>query len=279
LQQERDRDSNQLASINEENVSLKNRPSEVLKLRGEVGTLRDQKAQLGGTAAISKLTATPEVRQLMHDQQKAGMAAIYKGLATQMKLNPDQTEKLNNLLADHVMQDIDYITTALHDKTPVDQANQAFANDTALIAQEIQDLFGADAASQYKDYNKNLLSSLTSQQFEDQLTGSDSEKKDKVEKLRLAIQQEAQSAVANAGLPSDFQTVPILNLVNILSEQQADQNVKLLQSIYQSVAGSAGAYLSPDEITKFQTFTGKAVNNNVAALKANRSLMAPISSQ
>jgi RNA polymerase sigma factor (sigma-70 family) len=279
LQQDRDSASNELASIKEENAGLKNRPNEVLKLRGEVGTLRDQKAQLGGTAAISKLTATPEVRQLMHDQQKAGMGMIYKQLTDQLKLKPDQTEKFNNLLADHVMQDVDYITTALHDKTPVDQASQAFASDNAAIEQEIQDSFGADAAAQYKDYNKNLLANLSSQQFQDELTGSDSEKKEKTEKLRLAIQQEVQSTLASANLPADFQTVPILNFVNILSEQQADQNVKLLQGIYQRVAGNAAAFLSPDEIAKYQTITTKAVNNNIAALKANRSLMAPIGNQ
>ena len=107
LKKERDSASNELASLTAENATLKNRPTEVLKLRGQVGTLQDQKNKLGETAAISKLTATPEVRQLMRDQQKAGMSMIYKQFAQQAKLDPDQTEKFNNLLADHIMQDVD----------------------------------------------------------------------------------------------------------------------------------------------------------------------------
>jgi RNA polymerase sigma factor (sigma-70 family) len=278
LQQERDQATNDLASIKEENATLKSRPTEVLKLRGEVGTLRDQKAQLGATTAISRMTATPEARQLLHDQQKAGMGMIYKQFAQQMKLDPDQTEKLNNLLADYVMQNVDQVTSALRDKTPADQLRQVFAGENASLEQNVQDLLGADAAAQYRDYTRNLLGNLTADQFKDSLTGSADEKSAKVEQLRQSLLLETQSTLAAAGLPPDFQTVPMLNFVNIASEQQAGENLKLLQGIFQRVTASASGYLSPDEITKFQAFVSKAVANNTAALNMNRVVMAPISS-
>lgn len=279
LKQERDAATNELASLEKENANLKNRPTEVLKLRGEVGTLQEQKTKLGQTAAISKLTATPEVRQLMREQQKMGMAAIYKEFSGKMKLDKDQTDKLNNLLADHVLQDVDYITTALRDKTSVDEMTRAFAGGNAALEQSIQEMLGADGLAQYKDYSKNLLGNLSSMQFASELTGSDEEKKTKTEKLRLAIDQQMQSALASAGLPADFQAVPILNFINIASESQAEQNLKFLDSIYQGVAAKAGSYLSADEIAAFQAFAAKAHSNSDAALKANRSLMAPIGGQ
>jgi len=279
LQQQRDAASNELASLKEENATLKNRPTEVLKLRGEVGTLQDQKARLGATTAISKMTSTPEARQLLHDQQKAGMGAAYKQLAKELKLTPDQTDKLNDLLADYVMRNVDQITTALRDKPPLDQLNQVFAGENATLDQNIQDMLGADGLAKFQDYSKNLLSTLTVDQFKDSFTGSDDEKSAKAEKLRQAIQQESQSAIASAGLPADFQTIPMLNFVNIASEQQADANVKLLQGIYQRVVSGAGSYLTPEEITKLQTFTSKAIANNTAALNMNRVVMAPIGNQ
>ena len=279
LQEERDQASNSLVSIQEENVALKNRPAEVLKLRGEVGKLRGEKAQLGDTTAISKMTATPEARQLLHDQQKVGMSMIYKQFTEQMKLTPDQAEKFNNLLADHIMQNVDNVTAALHDKTPPNQLSQIFDGENASLEQNIQGLLGADAAAQYRDYTRNLLGNLTAQQFADSLVGTDAEKKAKADQLRQAIEQETQSTLANAGLPADFQTVPILNFINIADEQQAEQNVKLLQGIYQRVAAGAGSYLSPDEIAALQKFADKAVANNIAAVKMNRVVMAPISSR
>jgi RNA polymerase sigma factor (sigma-70 family) len=279
LQKERDAATNELASVNQENATLKNRPNEVLKLRGQVGTLQDEKNKLGQTAAISKMTATPEARELLHDQQKIGMAAAYKQLAKDLKLTPDQTEKLNDLLADYVMRNVDQITTALRDKPSPEQLNQIFGAENATLNQKVQELVGADGVAKFDDYNKNLLSNLTVDQFKSNFTGSDDEKSAKAEKLREAIQQASQSALASAGLPADFQTIPMLNFINIASEQQADQSVKLLQGIYQQVTGGAGGYLSPDEIAKFQTFIGKAIGNNNAALNMNRVVMAPIGNQ
>ncbi len=279
LKQERDAASNELASVEKENATLKNRPSEVLKLRGQVGTLQDQNNKLGQTAAINKMTATPEARQLLHDQQKVGMGMAYKQLAKDLKLTPDQTEKLNDVLADYVMRNVDQITTALRDKPTGDQLNQMFASENATLNENIQDLAGADGLAKFEDYNKHLLSNLTVDQFKDSFTGSDDEKKAKADQLRQAIQQASQSAIAGAGLPADYQTVPMLNFVNIASEAQGNASVKLLQGIFGNVVSGAGSYMTPDEIAKLQTFVNKAIANNTAALNMNRVVMAPIASQ
>jgi RNA polymerase sigma factor (sigma-70 family) len=279
LQQERDQASNALTSAREENVALKNRPTEVLKLRGQVGQLQSEKAQLRTNSTLSRLTATPEARALVREQQKAGMAAIYKDLTKGMKLTSDQADKFNDLLADHIMQGIDDVTAGIRDKTAPEQLSQIFASDNASLNQSIQDLLGADALAQYQDYTKNLLGTLTTMQFADSLTGSDDEKKAKETQLKQSIEREIQSTLANSGLPADFQTVPVLNFVNIASEQQAAQNLQLLQGIYQRVAAGAPSYLSPDEMTKFQAFITKAIANSTTALSMNRTMMSPISSQ
>ena len=279
LQQERDQASNALASARQENATLKSHPTEVLKLRGQVGELRDEKAQLSATTPLSKLMSTPEARALVREQQKVGMAAIYKDLTKQIKLTSDQTEKFNDLLADHIMQDIDYVTAAIRDKTTSDQLSQIFASDNASLDQNIQNLLGADALAQYQDFTKNLLANITAQQFGDSLTGSTDDKQAKAAQLRQAIEQETQSAVASAGLPADFQALPILNFVNIASQQQADQDVQLVQGIYQRVIAGASSYLSADELTKLQAFTSKAIANYRGLLNINRAQMSPISSQ
>ena len=124
-----------------------------------------------------------------------------------------------------------------------------------------------------------MLSTLSVEQFKSNFTGSDDEKNAKADKLRQAIQQETQSALASAGLSSDFQPIPMLNFVNIASEQQASQSLKLLEDIYQRVTSGVSAYLTPDEMTKLQVFTSKAMANSTAALNMNRVVMAPIGNQ
>jgi len=277
LQYERDRATNALAALAAEQASTKKGPNEVLKLRGEVGRLRQENAQMGSSSALSKVTANPQARQMLRDQQKMGMSAIYHGFAQQLKLDTEQTAKLNDLLADHIMSDVDHVTTALRDKPTSEQLNQTMAAQEATLQGKIEALLGADGLSQYQDYTKNLLSTLTSQQFQGLLTGSAEEKEAKAKQLRQVLQEEAQAAVAAAGLPADYQTVPILNLANIASEDAGDRSLKLLGDIYARATTRTKSFLSEAELAKFQEFQTTAVNNNRAALTLNRTMMAPIS--
>jgi RNA polymerase sigma factor (sigma-70 family) len=277
LQRERDRATNALAALATEDAVRRKSPNEVLKLRGEVGRLRQENAQIGSTNALSKATANPEARKILRDTQKFGMATIYKGFAQKMKLAPDQTDKLNDLLADHIMNDVDHVTTMLRDKPTPEQIDALFATQDAALQQQVEALLGQDGLAQYQDYTKNLLSTLTAEQFKSLLTGTDTEKEQKSNQLRVAIQSGAQAALADAGLPADYQTVPMLNFRNIVSEQAADQSLKLLDDIYQRAAGAGSAFLTAEEIAKFQEFKKAALNSSRGAITLNRTMMAPIS--
>jgi RNA polymerase sigma factor (sigma-70 family) len=278
LQRERDRATNALAAQVAENATLRTtNPNPVLKLRGEVSRLRRENAELGSATAISKVTANPEARKMLRDQQKMGMGIIYKTFAQSVKLNSEQTDKFNDVLADDIMDQVNLVTTALRDKPTPEQLNQLFGDQQAGLQQKLQELLGPDGLTQYQDYNKNLLSTLTADQFKGQLTGSDTEKADKAKQLSQVMQEEAQAALAGAGLPADYQTVPMLNLRNIASEQQGDQSLKLLDDIFQRAATRAASFLSPEELAKFQEFRTTGVSLNRTSLTMNRTFMAPIS--
>ena len=140
LQRDRDRATNALAALTAENAALKKNPNDVLRLRGEVGRLRQENAAMGSSSALSKVTAKAESRKLLRDQQKLGMGMIYKGFAKQMNLTKDQTDKLNDLLADHIMEDVGQVTTVLRDKPPAQQLNALFAAQEAALQDQVQAL-------------------------------------------------------------------------------------------------------------------------------------------
>jgi RNA polymerase sigma factor (sigma-70 family) len=276
LRRERDRATNALAAAKAESAELNKNPYEVLKLRGEVGRLRQENASLGSKSGLSKVTANPESRKMLRDQQKMGMSVIYKGLAQQLKLTSEQTDKVNDLLADHIMENVGYVTTALREKLTPEQINGLFAAQEQALQEQMQSLLGQDGLAQYQDYTKNLLGTLTAEQFKGMLTGDDAAKAAKANQVSQAMQQAVQAALASAGLPPDYQTVPILNFRNIASEQEGDLSLKLLEDIYQQAASLAGSFLSSDELSKFQEFKTTAINNNRAALSINRNMMEPI---
>jgi RNA polymerase sigma factor (sigma-70 family) len=279
LQQERDDATNRLAGLRDELAAAKKSPAEVVKLRGEVGQLRRENADINSSSALSKITATPESRKLIRDQQKLGMKVIYGDFAKQMNLSPEATDKFNDMMADGVMDNIDLITQALHDGKSQAEVDQMFAAADTAMQQKVQAMLGDDGLAQYKAYTQNLLSTLSAQQFGAMLTGDDAAKTQIQNQMQQLIQQQTAAALKNAGLPPDFQAVPILNFANIASEDQANQSLNLLDSIYSNVAANAASFLTPDQQASFQKFQTNAVNNSRLALDMNRKLMAPLSQQ
>jgi len=253
---------------------------ELLKLRGEVGRLRREVADVAssktnGPSALSGVTSNPEMWKALREQQKAGLGAVYKEFAKRVKLPKEQEEKLTDLLADNVMDNIDQIMAVLREGMSPAQMQSVFAAQDAAVAEKVRGLLGPENFSQYQDYTRDLASRLTAEQFKSKLSGDQPVKDEKAKQLFQLLQEETQRTLADAGLSLDFQTVPSLNFRNFASEAEADKSLKLLDDIYSRAADRAGTFLSPEEIAKFNEFRTQAINQNRVILAMNRKLMAP----
>lgn len=276
LQEERDKATNIAAALSAENATLKKRPTEVVKLRGEMGRLRQEKTDIASKTPLSKITANPEMKKLIRDQQKTGMTYIYKGLTKKLNLSEEQSDKFNDLLADSVMENIDRITEVLHDGKTGDALNRVFNDQDAATEAKLATLIGLDGVAQYKEYSKDLISSLTSEQFKPMLTGDKAANEEKITQLAKDVTAETQAALAAAGLPPDYQAVPMLNFRNIASESLGDQSIAMLDGIFEKVSVKAADYLTAEDLKKFGEFRALAMKNNRGALSLNRTMMAPI---
>ena len=279
LQRERDAAKKQQMALTAELDKAKQplKDTEILRLRGQVGALKQEKQMSGQKSPLNKITADPATRKLMRDQQKLGMTMLYSDLVKNLKLEPEATEKFNDLLADQVMEGIDIITQALQDKKSQREVDQLFTNQEADLNNKVQALLGQEGAAQYQEYSKNLLTSLTVQQFEGSLTGDKEAKAGKKQQLMAAMQEETKAGLSGAGLSADFQVLPMLNFRNIASEEQEAVSMKVMDGIYARVATRAAGFLEEGELKKFQEFRAKAQENNRMMLIMNRKMMAPIS--
>jgi hypothetical protein len=222
------------------------------------------------------MTETPEARKFMREQQKGAMAQIYMKFAKDLSLGDEKREALNDLLADNIMENIDLITTVLRDKPGAAETERLFAQYETDLKSKAESLLGAEAYPRYQEYTRDLASMLTAEQFSAKLTGEKAEKDTKKTQLLNLLREEVRSALASAGLPADFQVVPILNFRNIASETEAERNLKLLDQIYAGVAARGSGFLSPEELKKFEEFRNLAIEQNRAGLTMNRKLMAPL---
>lgn len=260
--------------------TVTNNPSlELLRLRGEVARLRQEvmseRQRTNGPSALSGIKADPQMWKVIRDQQKVGMASIYKDFAKKLKLPEEQTEKLADLLADNVMENIDHITTVLRDGMTPAQMEPIFAGQEAAMLEKIQELLGPEALSQYQEYTKRLASNITAEQFKGSLSGEKSEQEAKARQLYDVMLAETQQALIDAGLPADYQTLPILNFRNIASETEAEKNLKLMDSVYERAVAKSSGFLNPEEVTKFEEFRAKAISQQRMVLKMNRTMMSP----
>jgi RNA polymerase sigma factor (sigma-70 family) len=281
---ENQRLSNQLAK-----ATVATRPAaetdknELLKLRGEVGSLRrttedavaSAKAKSDPPSVMSGLTQNPEMAKMIRDQQKMALSMVYKTFAEKTKLPKETSDRLNDMLADHVMTNINHITAMLKEgKTAADMEKVFTAQETELNL-DLEKLLGPDQFAKYQDYNQNLLSFLTAEQFKGMLEGDNKVKEERSRELLKAMQEESAKALAAAGLPATYQTVPTLNFRNIALEESGEKNIKLMDSIYENVVNRLGSTWDAKEIEKLNEFRNIAVRNNRLALTVNRKIMAP----
>ena len=255
---------------------------ELMKLRGEVGVLKKTANQAeavvnaGKQSPLSGITANPEMSKVIRDQQKMGLSAIYKTFGKNANLPAEKQEAFNDLLADEVMIGIDHITAGLRDGKTPQEMDQIFTQHEAATDAKVKALVGDEAFTQYQEYNRNLVSSITAEQFKAMSLKGEKEAKDaKTKQLYELLEQEKQRTLAAAGLPADYQLVPTLNFRNFASDDFSERNLKLLDSVYEQVQNQAHGFLSPEEVEKFGEFRKMAVNNNRLALSVNRKLMAP----
>jgi RNA polymerase sigma factor (sigma-70 family) len=276
LQDERDKATNLVEALTEQVAEMKKHPAEVVKLRGDVGRLRQERNAIASSNALSKLTASPEMRKMIRDQQKAGLSALYEDLAKSLNLTDDQKGKFNDLLADHVMDDIDRITELLRDGKSSAEVNQAFNDQDKALEAKLQELIGPDGVAQYEEYSKNMLGKLMALQFGPMLTADDPSKKDIVTRVSQDVQNEMQAEMAAAGLPPNYQSVPILNFRNIASEQIQDQSLNMVDSVFTKVEQNAASYMTPGDLKKLQDFHAQALQTSKMTISMNRTMMAPI---
>jgi RNA polymerase sigma factor (sigma-70 family) len=277
LERERSDATKRLAALAEELARVKKNPSEVLRLRGEVGVLRQEKAIAAGESAASRVLADPETRKAIHERNKTSMSALYSGLALRLKLTPEQTGQLNDLLSDHAMDSAELVTRALRDGRSQAEARQIFSASDAALQARVQALLGDDGLAQYRDYTKNLGSTVFIETFAPSLTGDPATVADKKSRLLQIMQEMTQSAVAAAGLPADYQTFTVMNPCNFVSEEEAAQSLQLKDNIFGEVAARARAFLTADELNKFQDYRTNAIKNTQNFLLMERKLMSPVS--
>jgi RNA polymerase sigma factor (sigma-70 family) len=159
LQQERDDASNRLATASASESKPEQKPSEVLKLRGQVGALQHTLSSISATntpkSGIAKMMSDPTMREYIHQYQAKMIRERYEPLFKELKLSPENAEKFTQLIGDIWAKGTDAAsgggeTTVQHVKEAVEKANQ-----------ELQSMLGETGLARYNEFNMEIPARTT----------------------------------------------------------------------------------------------------------------------
>src|SRR5204863_9128458 len=104
---------------------------------------------------IGKMMKDPAMREMMREQQKAMINMMYGGLFKDMKLSPDEKDKLKSLLTDAQMKNIESAQGLLggeaKDGTAGEDAGKQIADSKKQMNDEIKSLLGDERFAQYQE--------------------------------------------------------------------------------------------------------------------------------
>lgn len=235
--------SNLMAYAQQLKSSLKNGESEAGEEPGLFG------GGMGGM--LGKMMKDPAMRDFMKDQQKTVINQMYAGLFKEMKLTPDEREKLKSILIESQMKNVDLAQGMFGEgKTGVAVAvGQQISDASKETEGEIKALLGEDRFGQYENYQKTMGERMQLDQFKNQLS-SEAPLSEEQTKQLLELMQSEKSAV-----PMAVPTPPTSGEVTeIFTAEVLEKQIKWAEDYNRRVLEGAGKILTADQLKQYQAF-------------------------
>lgn len=171
FQRERDQTRQEIDGLQQELARLTpaKRSSEVLQLRGQVGSLRQQLASSQQSAAapqasMAKLFEDPAARQYMQKAMQEKLRSLFLPLFQELNLAPDQRDKVLDLLVEQGSQQLARMTSAAQGKPST--------NESTDINLRLAEVLGPAGFTRYQEYGGEIPARSTISLLEAQLEGA-----------------------------------------------------------------------------------------------------------
>jgi RNA polymerase sigma factor (sigma-70 family) len=252
-EQERAQASAQLAALTEENARLKSgrSESEVLKLRGQVGALRQQvnsnetKAS-EGSGGIAKLMNDPATKEYMRKAMADKMKSLYADFIKELKLTPEQTERFVQLLCDAGSKSLTQLTAAA-----MGAPNQADADASQETGRQLQALLGDAGSARFKEFSDEMPARATLALLNDQLGATPLSNGESADLIQIIKAEPAELTRGVLGGPDKAFSGSQADIDSFL-QQVAQSNQHILQQ--------AGSLLNPNQLAALDSVLTKAID-------------------
>jgi hypothetical protein len=252
LEQEHTQAAQQLAALKEENARLKSGPSatELLKLRGQVGVLRQRAATNDAKAApasgLAKMMSDPAMKEYVRQAQLQRLRSLYADLFKELQLTPEQTDQFLQLSVGKASTFLAKFTAPAQgapDPAPAEAANDRESQMRALL--------GDAGYARYNEFSDELPARSTVSLLNSQLGASP-----------LNNEQSASLIQVVKAEPSDL-TAGIMGAPDkafLGSQADIDSFLDQVAASNQRIEQQAANFLSADQLAALNNVLTNSIN-------------------
>ena len=262
LQRERDDASNRLAALGDEITNLKaeQKQAELLRLRGQVGTLRNQLATTEAkmnspSSGFAKMMNDPAMKDFIHVKMQDVLKHRYSPLFQELKLTPEQIDKFLQLASDLGTRNAQRLAASPPAGTGPAEPAQAEAGPNAEFERQLASVLGESGMARFKEFSLEVPARATVDLLNVQLGGS---KLSDEQTARLFQVVKAEPFELTHGIAGD----PDQALFG--SQADIDNYLRRVAESNQRVLQQAGGFLNPEQLAALNTVLTDGVNARIA---------------
>ena len=264
LQRERDEASNRLAALTDEIARFRaeQKQAEVLRLRGQVGTLKSQlastEAKMNSPASgIAKLFSDPTMKPFMQVAMQDMIKRRYGPLFQELKLTPEQADRVIQLMSAHFTGGVERLVArqqAGAGASPVQPA-QTEAEQNAEFGRQLASVLGPNGIARFQEFSTEIPARTVLDQLNGQLGGSELSD-EQTARLFQAVKAEPNELTKGiTGEPDEAFFRSQADIDNLL-RKVAESNQRVLQQ--------AAQFLNPEQLAALNTVLSNGINARIA---------------
>jgi RNA polymerase sigma factor (sigma-70 family) len=263
LQSERDEATNRLAAIADELAHLKSalNQNEVLRLRGTVGSLRQQLASAKSnspSSGFAKMMNDPAMREYIGQAMLDMIKRRYGPLMEELKLTPDQMDQFVQVINGQFQKGIQRLALA-QGKATVAGATRVEADRQGELEQQLGSLLGESGLARFNEFSHDLPASTTVSLLDSQLGAN---KLSEQQRSRLFQVVKAEPFDLTHGITGD------LDQAFFGSPAEADAYLSRISESNQRVLNEAGNFLNPEQVAALNTVLTNGITARITQAAA-----------
>ena len=219
---------------------------------------------------LGKMMKDPAMREMMREQQKVAINMMYSGLFKDLKLSPDEKDKLKTLLTDSQMRNIENAQGIFGEKKEgADEDVQKLTADSKKQTDaDIKALLGGERFAQYEDYQKNIGERMQLDQFKTRLETENLALQDQQSAQLLQIMKEEKAAVPPV-IPTDNTEMPRKEL---MTAENLDKQMAWMEDYNRRVSDRVGQVLTPEQMKQYKDFQDQQLSMQKLGLNMARQM-------